>query len=98
MCRSVVVARHTPGVRHILVFHRRLQHHAGRKLVDHAALDLLPRRLVLGIVEAAIALQRGTPRVCATSWYFTAGFSTMPSENWSTMERWISCHGVWCLG
>ena len=40
-------------------------------------------------------LSRGTPLVCATRWYFTAGFSTMPSASWSTMPRWISCHGVW---
>ena len=31
-------------------------------------------------------------------WYFTAGFSTMPCASWSTMPRWISCHGVWCFG
>ena len=40
-------------------------------------------------------LSRGTPMLCATRWYFTAGLSTMPSSNWSTMPRWISCHGVW---
>src|SRR5262245_20742364 len=36
--------------------------------------------------------------VWATSWYLIAGLRTIPSENWSTIERWISCHGVWLLG
>jgi hypothetical protein len=43
-------------------------------------------------------LSRGTPWVWATRWYLTAGFSTMPLPSWSTMPRWISCHGVWLGG
>jgi hypothetical protein len=30
--------------------------------------------------------------------YFTAGFSTIPAAIWSTIERCISCHGVWLCG
>ena len=43
-------------------------------------------------------LSLGTPFVWATSRYLIAGFSTMPSSNWSTMPRWISCQGVWLCG
>ena len=39
-------------------------------------------------------LSRGVPEVWAIFWYLTAGFSVMPSDSWSTIERWISCHGV----
>ena len=44
MTDLVIVPRHVL-LRHALIFHRRLEHHAVGELVDHAALDLLPRRL-----------------------------------------------------
>src|SRR5690606_38525877 len=50
---SVVVARHAVGLRHLLELDRRLQHHAVAKLVGHAALDFLPRRLARRHLEAA---------------------------------------------
>ena len=55
---SVVVARHALGLGDPLVFDRRLQHRAGRQLADDAALDLLPRRLVAGILVAAVGRER----------------------------------------
>lgn len=39
-----------------LIFHRRLEHHAVRELIDHAALDLLPWRLTCRIGIAASLL------------------------------------------
>ena len=51
---SVVVARDAHGLGDVLVFDRRLQHHALGELVDHAALDLLPGRLALRDREAAL--------------------------------------------
>src|SRR5262245_14940182 len=54
----MIVARDTLGGGDLLVLDGRLQHHAGRELVDQAALDLLPRRLVRRILIAAVALQR----------------------------------------
>ena len=44
-----------------LVADRRLEHHALVELGDHFALDLLPRRLALGI-GVAVLLQRGAAR------------------------------------
>src|SRR5580658_2514640 len=60
ICRSrwlVVVARHR-FLRYALILHRRLQDHAAAELIDHGALDFLPRRLALGIAIATIVLQR----------------------------------------
>src|SRR5690606_10407550 len=41
----------------VLVFHCRLQHHSLGKLVNHRPLDLLPRRLMLRIGIATLALE-----------------------------------------
>src|SRR3569623_1268980 len=49
---SMIVARHEL-LGDALIFDRRLEHHAVGELVDHAALNLLPRRLVRRIGEAA---------------------------------------------
>ena len=59
----MVIARNALGLGDLLVFHRRLQHHAVREVVDDAALDLLPGRLVAGILVSAVALQGGAPLV-----------------------------------
>src|SRR5512134_3902254 len=61
--RSVVVARNALALGDLLVLDRRLQHHAVGELVDDAALDLLPRRLVLRKLEAAVALQVGAAAI-----------------------------------
>src|SRR5580704_19082489 len=53
---SVIIAGNG-FLRDALVFDRRLEHHAVGELVDHAALDLLPRRLARRIFEAAGLLQ-----------------------------------------
>src|SRR5208282_2255352 len=42
----------------VLVFHSRLEDHAGAELIDDAALDFLPRRLRGGVVIAADRLVR----------------------------------------
>src|SRR3569832_2571817 len=55
---SMIVARHEL-LGDALIFDRRLEHHAVGELVDHAALNLLPRRLVRRIGEAAALLQVG---------------------------------------
>src|SRR5665213_1408481 len=52
----VIVARHE-FLRDALEFNRRLEHHAVGQLIDHAALDFLPRRLARGIFVAAALLQ-----------------------------------------
>src|SRR6516164_4564337 len=52
----VIVAGHE-SLRHALVFHRRLEHHAVAELIDHGALDLLPRRLTRRIAIAAVLFQ-----------------------------------------
>src|SRR5438067_827409 len=57
----VIVARNSAQLRDLLIFHRRLEHHAVGELIDHAALDLLPRRLALWIMVAAVLLQLRTP-------------------------------------
>src|SRR6516164_8081714 len=56
---SMVVARHEI-LRDALKFHRRLEHHAIAELIDHGALDFLPRRLAWRIAIAAALLQRRT--------------------------------------
>src|SRR6185312_17130197 len=55
----VIIPRHEL-LRDALIFDRRLEHHAVGKLIDHAALNLLPRRLMRRIGEAALLLQRRT--------------------------------------
>src|SRR5207302_8756927 len=55
---SMAVARYSGSLRDALIFHRRLEHHAVGKLVDHGALDFLPRRLARRIVVAAILRER----------------------------------------
>src|SRR4051794_13620244 len=62
-----------------------------------AVLSATAGRACSSRLDAAQWLSRGT-KVCATFWNCTAGFSTMPSESWSTIERWISCQGVWLAG
>src|SRR5580658_3545824 len=44
-------------LRHALIFDRWFQNHALRELVDHGALDFLPRRLARRIMVSAILLQ-----------------------------------------
>src|SRR5919112_199672 len=53
----MVAPRHAEGLRDALVFHRRLQGHALRELVDHRALDILPGGLARRIGEAASRLE-----------------------------------------
>src|SRR5262245_36719359 len=60
---SMIVARNALGLGDPLVFHRGLEHHALRELVDQPALDLLPGRLVSRELVAAVALQRGAALV-----------------------------------
>src|SRR5262252_5883566 len=55
---SVVVPRHAL-LRDAMIFDRRLENHAVGELIDHAALDLLPRRLARRIFVALLLLQRG---------------------------------------
>src|SRR5262249_51389308 len=55
---SVVVPRHAL-LRDAMIFERRLENHAVGELIDHAALDLLPRRLARRIFVAPLLLQRG---------------------------------------
>ena len=61
---SMIVARDALGLGDLLVLDRRLQHHAVGELVDHAALDLLPGRLVRGILDSrrGPAARRGACR------------------------------------
>ena len=54
----MVVARQALGLGDPLVLDRRLEHRPGLELADDAALDLLPRRLVLGVAIAACRLER----------------------------------------
>src|SRR3569623_1027231 len=54
----MIVARHE-FLGDALILDRRLEHHAVGELIDHAALDLLPRRLMRRIGEAAALLQFG---------------------------------------
>src|SRR5690348_3134671 len=54
---SVVVPRNTLFLRDVPVFGGRLEDHARGKLVDHAALNLLPRRLMGGIAIPPVPLQ-----------------------------------------
>src|SRR5260370_3100786 len=71
--KSVIVAWHA-FLRDALVFHRRLEHHAIGKLVDHPALDLLPGRLtgrifLAALVERDAALGQlgvGNQYICST--------------------------------
>src|SRR5262249_47313168 len=42
-----------------MIFDRRLENHAVGELINHAALDLLPRRLARRIFVALLLLQRG---------------------------------------
>ena len=58
---SVIVPRRAHGLGEALIIDRRLEHHAFVELGHHVALDLLPRRLALGIGEAAVLLQFGAP-------------------------------------
>src|SRR5271168_5125692 len=55
----MIVPRHAHGLRQALIMDRRLQHHALVELRHHLALDLLPWRLALGIVIAAVLGERG---------------------------------------
>src|SRR5262249_48831789 len=55
---SVVVARYE-RLRDAMIVHRWFEHHAIGELIDHAALDLLPRGLAGGIFPAAVLLERG---------------------------------------
>src|SRR5262245_52428525 len=55
----VVVARNAFGLGNFLILDGRLQHHAVGKVVDELALDLLPGRLMGGILITAMALQIG---------------------------------------
>jgi hypothetical protein len=54
---SVIVPRDRL-LRDALISHRRLKHHAAVELIEHGALDFLPRRLAWRIVIAAILFQR----------------------------------------
>src|SRR5262249_61372141 len=58
---SVAVAGDAHALRHPLIFHRRLEHHAVGELVDNAALDLLPRGLARRGGVAALLKQHGAP-------------------------------------
>ena len=54
ICRpSMIVARHAHRLRQALIVDRGFEHHALVELRHHLALDLLPRRLALGIGVAA---------------------------------------------
>src|SRR5260370_22431927 len=57
---SVVIQRNAL-LRAAMIFHGRLETHAGGELIDHAALYLLPRRLARRIFVATLLLQRGAP-------------------------------------
>ena len=61
---SVIVSRHAL-LRDPMIFDRRFEHHAVGELVDHAALDLLPRRLArrVAVAAAAFPAPRGAARV-----------------------------------
>ncbi len=52
----VVIPRHR-FLRDPLIFHGWLQDHAAGELIDHAALDFLPRRLARRVMVAAVLLQ-----------------------------------------
>ena len=54
----MTVARHE-FLRDALIFYRRLEHHAAGELIDHGALDFLPRRLARRTMVAAVLLERG---------------------------------------
>jgi hypothetical protein len=53
----MVVAWHTP-LRDALIFYCRFQHHAVSELIDHAALDFLPRRLTRRVLKSTTPEQR----------------------------------------
>src|SRR5207249_3212971 len=55
---SVIVSWRPLRRRNPLVLDRGLEHHSLRKLVHHAALDLLPWGLAAGNLEAALLRQR----------------------------------------
>src|SRR5271154_1347800 len=55
---SMIVARHE-FLRDALILDRRLEHHPGRKLIHHGALDFLPRGLARRIEVAAVLFERG---------------------------------------
>lgn len=55
----VIVARQSLTLRDALVFDRGLEHTAIAQLIDQAALDFLPWRLVGGVFVAAGRLERG---------------------------------------
>src|SRR5262249_27804976 len=55
----MIVARDAHRFGDVLILDRRLEHHAFGELLDHGALDLLPRRLARRIFVAAVLLQRG---------------------------------------
>src|ERR1700675_1267584 len=57
----MIVAWHE-FLRNALIFYRRLQHHAAAELIDHGALDFLPRRLARRIVIAAVLVERRAAR------------------------------------
>src|SRR5215468_7892989 len=54
---SMIVPRHSESLGNALILHGRFEYHAVGELVDHGALDLLPRRLAGWKFEAAAALQ-----------------------------------------
>src|SRR5580704_4708079 len=58
---SMVVPRRTCRLGEALIGDRGLQHHALVELRHHLALDLLPGRLALRIVVAAMLGERGAP-------------------------------------
>ena len=59
----VVVPWRAGRLRDALIFHRGLEYHAVRKLINDVSLDLLPRRLTRRILVAAAFPERGAPRV-----------------------------------
>src|SRR6478609_10677421 len=56
---SVIIPRHTKRAGDVLVARGELHAGAGRLLADGVAVDLLPRRLVRRMLEAAAGLQVG---------------------------------------
>jgi hypothetical protein len=57
LAASVIVPRDRL-LRDALISHRRLKHHTAAELIEHGALDFLPRRLAWRIMIAAILFQR----------------------------------------
>src|SRR5262249_61453763 len=64
---SVVVPRHAL-LRDAMIFDRRLENHAVGELIDHAALDLLPRRLARRMFVGILLLQCGAGRGYVGVW------------------------------